>query len=519
MTDHRHSLVHHFLEAGARSFPGKPAIVHDGASYTYEEINRMADRFAAWLAGRGVQKGDRVLILLFNGAEYVVSYYGAMKAGAIPVSLSTGTTEEGLRPILAELEAAVCVTSKRFEDVFVGCDLAGAGVRSVLVKDPDKQWPAGPAVDSWDDVVTVGGEASPVKVDVSDNDLAGIIYTSGSTGTPKGVMLTHANIVSNVASICTYLKLTDKDIQMAVLPFFYVMGKSLLNTHFAVGGTVVINNRFAFTAAVLKEMAELEVTGFSGVPSTYAYLLHRSPLLKYRDRLPRLRYCSQAGGHMSRQIKEDLRKALPPHTDIFIMYGATEASARLTYLEPEKFAGKIDSIGRAIPGVTMRVVGEDGSELSAGQVGELTGSGPNIMQGYWKDEELSRKVLDHNGYHTGDLGYKDEEGYLYLVGRRDNLLKVSGHRINPQEIEDAIMTSGLVVETAVVGVPDHLLGNRLVAVSVAVEQSCTADDILKHCVGVLPKYKVPSEVIFTRSLPKKASGKVDRVGCKKMVGA
>jgi len=516
MTNNKHQLVHHFLEHAAAADPGKTAVIHDGARYTYGDLDRWAAQFASWLIGQGVKKGDRVLILLFNGIEYVASYYGAMKAGAIPVSLSTGITAEGLRPIIDELEPAACVTSKRFEDVFIQCGPACAGIKNILVKSPEKSWPGGISAVSWDDVVG-GSEIRPVRVDVAASDLAGIIYTSGSTGTPKGMMLTHANIVSNVASICEYLRLTERDIQMAVLPFFYVMGKSLLNTHFAAGGTVAINNRFAFTAAVLKEMSELEVTGFSGVPSTYAYLLHRSPLLKYRDRLPNLRYCSQAGGHMARQIKEDLRKALPPHTEIYIMYGATEASARLTFLEPEKFSEKIDSIGRAIPGVTMRILDPDGNELPAGQVGELAGSGPNIMQGYWKDEELSRKVLDRNGYHTGDLGYRDEEGYLYLVGRKDNLLKVGGHRINPQEIEDSIVESGLVVETAVIGVPDHLLGNRLVAVTVPIEQGCTAESILSHCVQVLPKYKVPSEILFVRSLPKKESGKIDRAGCKKLI--
>ena len=219
---------------------------------------------------------------------------------------------------------------------------------------------------------------------------------------------------------------------------------------------------------------------------------------------------------MSRQIKEELRTVLPDHTDIVIMYGATEASARLTYLEPERFAEKIDSIGRAIPGVIMRVVNDKGLELPPGEVGELTGSGDNIMQGYWKDAELSARVLDHNGYHTGDLGYKDDEGYLYLVGRKDNMLKVSGHRINPQEIEDIIMESGLVVETAVVGVPDRLQGNRLVAVAVGIEKDCDAQAILSWCAEKLPRYKVPSEIRLVRSLPKKENGKVDRGGCRGM---
>ena len=225
-------------------------------------------------------------------------------------------------------------------------------------------------------------------------------------------MLSHRNIVSNTLAICDYLQLSENDTQMVVLPFYYVMGQSLLNTHFAAGGTVVLNNKFAFTAAVLKQMVAEEVTGFSGVPSTYAYLLHRSPLAGYREKLQSLRYCSQAGGHMARAIKEKLRKVLPDHTQIFIMYGATEAAARLTYLEPDRFEDKIDSIGKPVPGVSIRVVDKQGRDVPVGQTGELMAYGPNIMQGYWKDEAATKTALNNNGYHTGDIGYQDDEGYF-----------------------------------------------------------------------------------------------------------
>ena len=179
-------------------------------------------------------------------------------------------------------------------------------------------------------------------------------------------MLTHGNIVANVNSICEYLKLTETDIQMVVLPFFYVMGKSLLNTIIAAGGTLVINNKFAFPATVINQMIEEKVTLFSGVPSTYAYLLHRSPLKKTRDQLKHLRLVTQAGGHMARSVKTTLRETLPDHTEICIMYGATEASARLTWLDPNFFDNKIDSIGRAIPGVTVKILDQKGAEVPQG---------------------------------------------------------------------------------------------------------------------------------------------------------
>jgi acyl-CoA synthetase (AMP-forming)/AMP-acid ligase II len=304
---------------------------------------------------------------------------------------------------------------------------------------------------------------------------------------------------------------------MVVLPFYYVMGKSLLNTHFAAGGSVVINNKFAFPAAVLNEMVSEKVTGFSGVPSTYAFLLHRSPIAAYRDKLTSLRYCSQAGGHMSRVIKEGLRQVLPVHTDIYIMYGATEAAARLSYLEPERFKDKMDSIGKAIPGVTLTVMDEEGREVQIGQVGELVASGENIMRGYWKDPEMTARVLDTKGYHTGDLCYQDKEGFFYVLGRKDNLLKVGGHRINPREVEDVLMGTGLVMEAIVLGIPDELLGHRLIALVTPKSQESTPDIILNVCTSRLPRYQVPSIIECIHSLPKSAGGKIDPAKCVEIV--
>ena len=216
---------------------------------------------------------------------------------------------------------------------------------------------------------------------------------------------------------------------------------------------------------------------------------------------------------MARQIKKGLRNVLPEHTKIYIMYGATEASARLTYLDPDKYEEKMDSIGGAIPDVVMKVLNPEGREAAAGEEGELVGSGPNIMQGYFKDEETTKKVLDQNGYHTGDMGYRDEEGYLYVTGRKDGLLKVGGHRINVQEIEDVLMETTLLMETAVLGIKDELLGNKLKAVAVPVDSNCSENLLLQKCSEKLAAYKLPAEIKFVQSLPKDLSGKIDRRKC------
>ncbi|MGM0452961.1 MAG: class I adenylate-forming enzyme family protein [Thermodesulfobacteriota bacterium] len=512
-------LVHEFLEQSAKRYPGKTALVHDTIRATYAEINRRADRLAAWLVGQGIATGDRVALLLQNGLPYVVSYYAVLKAGGVAVPLATEIKPDGLKPLLADLQPRYLITAARFESIVEQVDLSVGAMDGLVIQKPQTGASRLPVkCHCWDEIAA-DGDAAPVNRSVSPADLASIVYTSGSTGTPKGVMLTHRNIVANTASICRYLNLTEADVQMVVLPFFYVMGKSLLNTHFRVGGTVVINNGFAFPAAVLHQMAAERVTGFSGVPATYAHLLHRSPLAQYREKLEALRYCSQAGGHMAKTVKRQLRAVLPAHTRIFIMYGASEATARLTYLPPERFEDKMDSIGRPIDGVSVRILDKAGNPVPQGHTGELVAAGDNIMAGYWRDPDATARVLDDKGYHTGDIGYADAEGFLYITARKDRLVKVGGHRINPQEIEDALVATELVMETVVVAVPDDLLGHRLVALAIAGNGDCCEADILNRCAQILPRYKLPSRITLVRSLPRTGSGKIDPVRCMEMVGA
>jgi acyl-CoA synthetase (AMP-forming)/AMP-acid ligase II len=507
------TLIHHFLENSARQFPDKVALIHEKTRATYRQLNENANRLANGLADHDIVPGDRVVILMENGLEYVISYYAALKAGAVATPLSTGLKPDSLNPLLAELEPKVIITSKKFERLLKASDTALIQNSKIIIHNFSSVLsPHHFDIIDFDELVSSNFFKNPT-LSISENTLASIIYTSGSTGKPKGVMLSHRNIVANTQSICRYLKLSPKDIQMVVLPFFYVMGKSLLNTHMAVGGTVVINNKFAFPAAVLNQMVTERVTGFSGVPSTYAFLLHRSPLKAYRDKLDSLRYCSQAGGHMSRRVKTELRNTLPDHTEIFIMYGATEASARLTYLDPDYFDSKMGSIGKSIPDVQLRIIDAGGEEVQQGKKGELIARGPNIMQGYWKDKSATATVLNDDEYHTGDIAYQDKDGFYYISGRKDNLIKSGGHRINPQEIEDRIMDTGMVVEVAVMGIPDPLLGSKLAAVVEPQKKEITADNIIQKCAEFLPKYKLPAQITCVRTLPKKKSGKIDRQKC------
>lgn len=506
-------LIHQFLENSANIYPEKVAVIHDDDRVSYSQLNNWANSLANHLREKGIKTGDRIALLLENSVDYIFAYYGILKAGAIAVPLNPGLKPDGLQYLLNDSEPAAIIATSKSERLLKATNLDIPSLKLLLIRNPKQSWNNHSLdVSNIDEFIT-GQTDQTNLLGLSGNELASIIYTSGSTGKPKGVMLSHGNIVSNTNSICQYLEITHTDIQMVVLPFFYVFGKSLLNTHIAAGGTVILNNRFLYPADVLNQMINEKVTGFSGVPSTYAYLLNRSPLESSRDKLNSLRYCSQAGGHMAMLIKQALRKALPEHTKIFIMYGATEASARLTYLTPEFFETKPESIGQPIPGVTIRILDNAMQEVPDGIEGELVAAGPNIMQGYWNNPKDTERALNGGCYLTGDIGYRDADGFLHVLRRKDGLLKVSGHRINPIDIEDFLISTGLLIETAVIGIPDELQGNKLIALVVPKKDNFNPQFLLETCTAGLPKYKIPSALLVVRTLPKNASGKIDREKC------
>ena len=509
-------MIHHFLENSAKTFPEKTAVITEKSRATYSQINSDANRLARLLLDYNVKDNDIVVLIMDNSIEYIISYYAVLKTGAAVVPFSNDLKPEAINHLFRELAPKAVISSKKFERLLNACDLNSSTLQAMIIKDVSQSSQPGPKLDfpviPWSELSNYNNSTNLNKP-IDEKQLASIIYTSGSSGIPKGVMLSHLNIKTNTDSICQYLHLTCDDIQMVVLPFFYVMGKSLLNTLFSAGGTIVINNKFAFPASVLNQMLEEKVTLFSGVPSTYAFLLNRSPLEAFKNKLTNLRCCTQAGGHMAASLKKKLIQVLPDHTDVCIMYGATEASARLTYLEPDQLENKIDSIGKPIPGVKIKILDQNNQEVLEGQTGELVASGKNIMLGYWKDPVTTAIALDENGYHTGDQGYIDENGFFFIKGRKDSLLKVGGHRINPQEIEDAVMETDLVVESAVIGVKDDLLGNKLIALATPKNKDINAIMILSKCSLLLPKYKMPAEIKLVTILPKNANGKIDKNKC------
>ena len=489
-------LVQDYLIHSAAAYGEKIAVVHGKERVPYSRLLTCAGQVAARLTEQDLTPGDRVAILTDEPVHYIASYFGILQAGGIIVGLNTQTSERSLNTVLSDCGASQVLISGR-------CRTYGKYIRSH------------PGVRALTDIETLLADSSYRLVPdnqfnrrTEPRDIAQIIYTSGTTGQPKGVMLSHANLVANTDSILEYMHLTDRDSVMAVLPFFYSYGSSVMLSHIAAGGKMVVNQSFLYPNVILQQMIEEQVTGLSGVPSTFAILLHRSAARDFS--FPHLRYLTQAGAAMSPKLAGQLAEVFPG-VDIYIMYGQTEAAPRLSYLPPEYLLKKPGSIGRAIPGVTLEVLREDGRAAGVGEVGEIVASGQNIMAGYWQRPGETKAVLRNGKLWTGDLAYADENGFLYIVSRKSDLIKCGSHRIAPKEIEEIIHESEAVHEVAVVGIEDEILGESIHAfVVLEPGHAASEKDIVRYCRKNLPAFKVPHKVIMLDELPKTSSGKIKK---------
>lgn len=482
--------------------PATTAVLLLDRSYTYGDLESAATTVARYLIQQGGRKGDRVILIADNSFFWISAYLGAFLAGMISVPLNPAISPE-------DLEHIVRLTEPR-----------SAFLQSRLVARHKEQFTEtqivtdrGPGV-SFADLMA----QSLKKVDLPEvdaGDLAAIMFTSGSTGKPRGVMVTHGNIVANTESIIEYLKLTSADRIMAVLPFYYCFGASLLHTHWRVGGSVVVDPRFLYPDKVLQRMAETECTGFAGVPSHYQILLRRSSLKKMP--FPRLRYVQQAGGHLAPVFVKELCAALP-NTQVFLMYGQTEATARLSYLSPEIVREKPGSIGKGIPGVRLRVLNDFGNEVRPGETGELVAEGGNITVGYWRDPDGTAATFRHGQLHTGDLGTVDEEGLLYLVDRTKDFVKCGGERVSCLSLEERFLECDALLEAAVIGIPDEVLGEAIRVFIVPREAGARGleDRLRQFCKENIPLKLHPKSIVVLDSLPKNGSGKVLKTELRKL---
>ncbi|MHC1733059.1 MAG: AMP-binding protein [Bacteroidales bacterium] len=456
---------------------------------TYKDLYNSCINLSQWIREKA-GTGQHIFLLSANNIFFLKSYLAIIKSGNICIPLDPSIEKENFRYIHdLTLPKLIFLTP----DVERKLELSSSQV-NVL---PDSEAFSASSIES-------GG----LEREFDRERCAEIIFTSGSTGKPKGVMISHKNLITNTSSIVEYLQLTADDRMLVVLPFYYCYGLSLLHTHLRVGGSIVFNNAFIFLGGVLKSLIDNKCTGFAGVPSHFQILLRKSDSFK-RTKFPDLKYVTQAGGKLAPIFIDEFREA-HPDVRFVVMYGQTEATARLSWLPPEVYDRRKGSMGKGIPGVELQVVKETGEPIKPGETGEVIARGDNIMMGYFADEEGTKNAIRKGWLYTGDLGTVDEDGYIYLTARSKEIIKVRGKRISPKEIEAVILALPEVIDCTIEGIEDEIEGEMLKA-TVTVRKdsisSLTREKLIQHCAQHLALFKVPQVYEFRDDLTISPTGK------------
>ena len=512
-------LVHDIIFAAAARAPHAEALVYRDERLDYTALARLVDAGAAAVREAGLNAGERVAVFLEKRTECVAALFGASAAGAVFVPVNPLLKPEQVAYILADCGVRLLVTSPERLRQLAPALAACPTLHTILLTAGADVSPAPPAPTgvTLRAFVPQRGAAVPSPAPRRiDADVAAILYTSGSTGRPKGVVLSHRNLVAGAQSVSGYLALRPSDRLLAVLPLSFDYGLSQLTCAFHAGATAVLINHL-FAQDIARAVVAERITGLAAVPPLWIELAR----LDWSGAAT-LRYLTNSGGAMPRAVVDALRAAIP-HAELFLMYGLTEAF-RSTYLPPAELARRPDSIGRAIPNAEVMVVRPDGSPCAVDEPGELVHRGALVALGYWNDPAKTAErfrpapgrdpalPLAEMAVWSGDTVRRDAEGYLYFVGRGDEMIKVSGYRVSPTEIEEALHASGLAADAAAFGVPHPKLGQAVVAVVYAHEDAPDAGAaLLDACRRLLPAYMVPAHIaLHAAPLPRNPNGKIDR---------
>ena len=516
-------LTHHMLRSSATRFPDKEALVHTRQRLTYADMWQQTSSLAYGLRQLGLERSGRVGIFLEPSVAQVLSIFGVSQAGGAFVPMHHTLFPDQVGHIANDCGITGLITTAAKRKALADVIAANRSLRWVIEIDGDDS--TGNTVGDCPlytfDAVSQESQAETLG-DVADvaieRDLAAILYTSGSTGKPKGVMLSHANVTAGASIVSDYLNISPADRILAALPFSFDAGLNQLTTAIQQGSTVVLI-KFLFAREIVHMLKAERITGLAGVPPLWSLLSQPSSQL-HEKRPSALRYITNTGGALPHHVLTSLRQALP-ETQIFLMYGLTEAF-RSTYLPPEELDRRPGSMGKAIPNTEILLINDHGQRCGPGEVGELVHHGPTVSMGYWGQPELTNKVLRPHPFPTdgissgervcysGDLVKMDADGFLHFIGRRDNLIKSSGFRVSPTEVEEGLCKSGQLREAAVIGLPDEMLGQRIKAFVVPSENAVIEpDQLLADCASRMPRHMVPKAVEVLDALPKTASGKVN----------
>ena len=532
-------LVRDFLEISTERRPDKAALICGAQRLSYSELDAQANRLAHALSTHGIGRGDRVVIRLPNCAEAAISIFAVLKAGAVFVPVNASTKGEKLSYILTNCRASALICDWREGEL-----PATPWLKLIVTRGLSEPGSSGtPAVEAIESIQREMPAHRPATTNQPE-DLACLIYTSGSTGQPKGVMCEHRNVTFASGSIIQYLENTESDIVLGLLPLSFDYGLYQLLMTFRFGGTLVLENSFAFPGLILERIARERVTGLPGVPTVFTLLLGLD--FEGHD-LSSLRYITNTAAALPPTQILELRRRFP-HARLYSMYGLTETK-RTLYLPPRELERRPGSVGIPIPGTEAWLEDERGRRVSAGGIGELVVRGPHVMRGYWEDPEgtarrfrdgtsssssssssssgskgevdetesrksrrkRKRRILQERICYTGDLFRQDDEGFFYFVGRKDDIIKSRGEKVAPKEVEEVLNAHPDIVEAAVVGIADPVLGQAVKAFVVCRGEPLTTARVLAHCRARLEDFMLPREVEFVKALPKNASGKIDKL--------
>jgi acyl-CoA ligase (AMP-forming) (exosortase A-associated) len=512
MTD----LIHDLIFAAANRTPHAEALCYQDQRMNYAMLAKAVAATAGGLREQGLSRGERVAVYLEKRFETVIALFAAASAGGVLVPVNPVLKAEQVAYILIDCNVRILVTSlerlKLLQDVLPLCH----DLHTVIVTDIGDHLSAiaGLTVVSWEALASTGSTYPGYRV--IDSDMAAIIYTSGSTGKPKGVVLSHRNLLVGAKSVTQYLHNRSSDRILTVLPLSFDYGLNQLTTAFYAGATNVLMN-YLLPRDIIRIVNEQRITGLAAVPPLWIQLAQLD-----WGKASSLRYITNSGGAMPRATLNQLRSALP-HTQIFLMYGFTEAF-RSTYLAPEELDRRPDSIGKAVPNAEILVLREDGSQCAPGEPGELVHRGSLVAMGYWNDAERTAQCfkpvkarqaglpLAEIAAWSGDTVRVDEEGFLYFIERRDEMIKTSGYRVSPTEVEEVVYASECVAEAVAVGVPHPVLGQTIVLIATMRNGVKPDRDILlQACRQRLPAYMLPSHIELREgNLPRNPNGKIDR---------